>query len=167
MGLDSFMQDKKDITAELTLRPASMDDVDILYEWRNDPEVRKWSFNTDEILYETHVQWLKSVLLRDDVEIYIMMENEIPVGQIRVTFCQDDVEIGYSIDKGCRGRNWGQKMITLMENKLRNDPRARRGGIYFVAYVKKRNEISKRIFERLNYQKEEQQRWIRYSKEIG
>ncbi|MBI4644486.1 MAG: UDP-2,4-diacetamido-2,4,6-trideoxy-beta-L-altropyranose hydrolase, partial [Deltaproteobacteria bacterium] len=46
----------------ITLRAAVKDDCRMLWEWANDPEVRKNSFSSDPIPWEQHVSWFESKL---------------------------------------------------------------------------------------------------------
>ena len=43
------------------LREATIEDRDLLYEWANDPETRRASFNTDRINYEEHCRWFERI----------------------------------------------------------------------------------------------------------
>ena len=45
-------------TALLDLREATIQDADLLLEWRNDPETRNASHNTGEVQREDHISWL-------------------------------------------------------------------------------------------------------------
>ena len=45
------------------LRKATIEDRDLLFQWANDPLVRKNSFSTAEIAYEEHVDWYNRVLV--------------------------------------------------------------------------------------------------------
>jgi RimJ/RimL family protein N-acetyltransferase len=95
-----------------------------------------------------------------------MEEDGIPVGQIRLTYWYDELVISYSIDRAFRGRHMGQNIVSLMEEKLLNDPCLRKDGEFYVAYVKKDNHISRRVFEVLKYEEIEQRKWIKYIKTI-
>ena len=150
----------------LILRNATINDIDILFHWRNDPDVRNASFNTEEVPYETHTHWYKNALDRDDIEIFIMEEDGVPVGQIRLTYWYDELVISYSIDRNFRGRHMGQNIVSLMEEKLLKDPKVRKDGEFYVAYVKKENIVSRRVFEVLKYREIEQRKWMKYIKAI-
>lgn len=149
------------------LRLATMDDLNLLYQWRNDPDVRKWSFHTEEITIDEHKKWFEISLERDDVEIFVLEEDGQAVGQIRLTYWYDELVIGYSVDRNFRGRHLGQRMVYLMEETLKNQDDLRKDGEYFVAYVQKKNTVSRRVFQVLDYSEEEQRKWVKYVKKIG
>ena len=46
------------------LRKATIEDMDLLFQWANDPVVRKNSFSTAEISYEEHTKWYHNLLKR-------------------------------------------------------------------------------------------------------
>ena len=66
------------------LREASERDLDLLYGWANDPEVRRNSFSTPQIPYQEHQEWFLGLLLDSTRKQYIYMAGQIPVGQIRI-----------------------------------------------------------------------------------
>lgn len=100
------------------LRKATIEDRDLLFQWANDPLVRKNSFSTAEIAYEEHVDWYNRVLDREDCIQYIYMDGEYPVGQARITLNGDSAEIGLSICEEMRSRGYGQKLIALISEKV-------------------------------------------------
>ena len=102
------------------LRKATIEDRDLLFQWANDPLVRKNSFSTAEIAYEEHVDWYNRVLDREDCIQYIYMDGEYPVGQARITLNGDSAEIGYSICEEMRSRGYGQKLLALISEKVLN-----------------------------------------------
>lgn len=100
-----------------TLVEATIEDADLLFEWANDDEVRKNSFNKEKIVYEDHQSWLKKALDSKMRYIYIYYYGDEPVGQIRIDLIEDGkkAEIGYSIDKAYRGKGHGTQMLILIE----------------------------------------------------
>ena len=46
----------------LYLRKADFKDCDVLFNWANDDEVRKNSFNQNKILYGDHIVWFNKVI---------------------------------------------------------------------------------------------------------
>lgn len=151
---------------DVLLRKVNASDMEQLYRWRNDPDVRKWSFHTDEISLEEHMKWFQLTMDRDDVDIFVLEEDGQPAGQIRLTYWYDELVIGYSIDCNCRGRHLGQRIVVLMEEMLKREESLRKDGEYFVAYVQKNNVVSRRVFQVLGYSEEEQRKWIKYVKKI-
>ena len=131
----------------LCLRKATEADAEILFRWRNEPETRANSFHTEPISYEEHVAWLAAALHNPAQEIYIFCDDDVPIGQVRLSTEEDVATISYSIDVAYRAQGLGQAMLRCVEKLCaeRGTPRVLRG------YVKKENIASQRIFEKLDY----------------
>ena len=43
----------------------SEEDAPYIVEWRNDPEIKKWMFNQEEITIESHLNWFRKDLPTD------------------------------------------------------------------------------------------------------
>ncbi len=127
----------------LKLREIELADIDLLFEWANDSLTRKNSFHSDMIQYEDHKKWFGRMMSDDSVLQYIMMEDEIPVGQIRLNLEAEKAEIGYSIAAEYRGRGYGHKILQLIKGEIRNKhPEIRK----LVARVKPDTEASNSLF---------------------
>ena len=139
---------------KLYLRIADENDMDLLFQWANDPDVRKNSFHPEPISYETHKRWFAEHL-KDVSEIqYILMEGTDPAGQIRFSVRGEETEIGYSIDSEKRGRGYGEKMILLAIEKMQADrPEVKR----FTAKVKPDNQASVRCFHKNGFRETSRQ----------
>ncbi len=131
------------------LREATMQDMNLIYEWANDPVVRINSFNSEQIQYETHVKWYNRVMLDESVLQFILMDDDIPVGQIRLNIDRDEAEIGYSIAKDYRGKGYGHKVLQLVVDEVKeNYPEIKS----LVAKVKPDNIASSKLFEQEGYE---------------
>ncbi len=132
----------------LNLRKATAADARILFHWRNEPETRANSFQTELIPYEEHVMWLKAALRNPSQEIFILCEGDTLLGQVRLFMENDMATISYSIDSAYRAQGYGKVILQLAENLCvkRGTPRILCG------YVKKKNIASQVIFEALGYE---------------
>lgn len=130
------------------LREARTSDVDLVFEWANDPEVRKQSFHSEPIAYSTHTAWFSSALQAKDMRMYIMVSEDRPIGQVRLNLKADGTaEVGYLIAPAYRGEGWGKRIIELVERQARNITGVRQ----MVAWVKASNIASCKIFEKCGY----------------
>lgn len=131
------------------LREATMQDMDLIYEWANDPAVRMNSFNSDPILYDTHVKWYNHVMSDESVLQFILMDEDTPVGQIRLNIDGDEAEIGYSIASDYRGKGYGHKVLQLVAEEVKvKHPDIK----CLVAKVKPENIASSKLFEHEGYE---------------
>lgn len=133
---------------KLYLRSATVDDMNILFDWANEPSVRKNSFNTNNISIDEHKAWLERVLADMHTKLFILQEDDNPVGQVRLALKDGKWQISYSIAPAYRGQGYGKIILRLAENEL-----IHRGhtGEKLYAEVKKDNIASQRIFKKLGY----------------
>lgn len=102
------------------LRKAKQGDMDMLYGWANDPAVRINSFNSEPIPYEDHVKWFNHVLDNEKILQFILMDGNVPVGQIRLNVDGEEAEIGYSIASKFRGKGYGRTILHLVHRSANN-----------------------------------------------
>lgn len=140
------------------LRKATKDDLEILFEWANEKEVRKNSISTDEISFEEHQEWFNNKLNSENCDIYILCKDEIPIGQIRLDYNGNHAVVSYSICSKYRGQGYGQFMLVLAEEKVRQ---THKEISIFDAEVKTENIALRKKFEELGYKSVE---LIKYEK---
>ena len=73
---------------DIRIRLVSESDAKTLLKWRNLPEVRKWSRNSEYIDLTTHQEWLKK-RLSDEASnnlIFIIDNDKTSVGMVRFDF---------------------------------------------------------------------------------
>lgn len=129
--------------SEFDLRMVTKDDIDLLFAWANDSQVRKNAFHTEKISYEEHRKWF-SKLINDQSQIqYIFMLNGEPVGQIRFSISEDEAKIDYSIAPTKRGNGYGRIMLKLAQEEfLKTYPTVKT----LIGQVKTGNHSSEKCF---------------------
>lgn len=130
------------------LREATEKDIDILFQWANDSDVRKNSFSTKEILYKEHQNWYKEILSSTECKQYIYICDEVAIGQARITIFKDEAEIGYSICKEKRCMGYGKDLLRLLRKRVKDDfPNI----LKLIAKVKPDNIASQQILLDMGY----------------
>ncbi len=130
------------------LRKVEMDDMDLLFKWANDSVVRNNSFNSNPIPYENHVAWFNRIMEDPTVLQFILMDEDTPIGQIRLNVDGEEAEIGYSIGFEFRGKGYGHKILQLIADEVsKNHPEIR----CLIAKVKPENKASNTLFEKEGY----------------
>ncbi len=142
----------------LQLIKATMDDCEIIYNWANEEEVRKNSFNSDLIEYEDHIKWFEAKINDDNVYLFILKDEDILVGMLRLEKQEDDsLLINFSIDANSRGKGYATKLLKLIKEKYLNE--------VLIGKVKPENIGSIKAFEKAGYiKKEEEDYLVFYSK---
>jgi UDP-2,4-diacetamido-2,4,6-trideoxy-beta-L-altropyranose hydrolase len=97
----------------LSVRPATLDDARLLWEWANDRSVRDNSIRKESIPWESHLSWYGGRLSSGRTRFWILEAAGEPVGQIR--YDKDEggasAEISFSVAGNQRGRGYGTELI--------------------------------------------------------
>lgn len=119
----------------MRLRPATMEDADRLFRWRNDPMTRASSVNRDPVAWDDHVAWLTASLANPLREILIA-EEDAPIGTLRL---DKDIrtEVSITLAPAARGHGQAAPLIALATGT---------GGPY-VARIRPDNPASRKAFE--------------------
>lgn len=154
----------EDIDMGLWLRKATWEDMDLLYQWANDAEVRKNAFHMEKIPYEDHKKWFGKVMEDERIYQYILCDDAVPIGQIRLNIDEAVALISYSISAKYRGKGYGSKMLQLAEHQIAINkiPYVTK----LVGQVKYENLASARVFEKCGYVKQEMSQYIQYEKQM-
>lgn len=133
----------------VTLRTAVKDDCRMLWEWANDPGVRRNSFSSDPIPWEQHVSWFEDKLEDSGYLIFIIQDREKkPRGQVRFALADLEATISVDISREHRHQGYGSAGIRAGCRRL-----FRKFGINKVhAYVKPGNPASIRTFLQAGFQ---------------
>jgi RimJ/RimL family protein N-acetyltransferase len=108
----------------LYLRLATLEDAKILFEWRNDPQVRAGSHNQAEISFEDHLAWLEGSLANPDRKLYIAEEDGISVGTVRSDWADGTYTLSWTVGPEARGKGVGKRMVSLLVKQIREPIRA-------------------------------------------
>jgi RimJ/RimL family protein N-acetyltransferase len=95
-------------TKALSIRPATMDDAEMLFQWRNDELTRSMVRNPDLVAWDGHIDWLTRRLAMDPAHLYIALHELTAIGTFRV----DGDEISYTVAPQHRNRGNGFLMLS-------------------------------------------------------
>ena len=110
----------------MKLRPASMQDSDLLLRWRNDPQTRKASHTPYKIQKEEeHRTWLTKILNNPNWKLIIAEEDGIPVGTVRIDYADGTYELSWTVAPEMRGQGVGKKMVSLVAQQIESPIRAK------------------------------------------
>jgi UDP-2,4-diacetamido-2,4,6-trideoxy-beta-L-altropyranose hydrolase len=65
------------------------EDVDLIFKWQQNSELRRFSFNQESPSYEGHKKWFREKLEGSSVFEKIIA-NEVPCGALRLDYCFED-----------------------------------------------------------------------------
>ncbi|WP_158589495.1 GNAT family N-acetyltransferase [Butyrivibrio sp. CB08] len=153
------MEEKKE--NRIFLRRATMEDAEDLLRWRNDETTRANSFTKDVIDLDSHKKWLSKKLSQSDCHLFVMMDGDEKVGNIRVDVEGDVGEISYMIAPKKRGRGYGKKIIALVEKEMPAEVKT------LIGLTLKDNKVSGRCFLANGYTASDAEDALCYSKGIN
>ena len=135
-----------------SLRIATASDARLLWEWRNDLDVRRSAFDGEPIPWESHQMWLAAKLASPASRIWILVREGRPVAQARYDRIEQFAEIGYSVSRSSRGNGLGTSLLKAtvpLACRALGVPRV-------VGLVKVGNSASARSFDRAGFRREGQ-----------
>ena len=95
------------------LRPATLQDADLLLAWRKDPLTRSASHTAAAVLKGDHLAWLEKKLATHDCQLFIAEENNIPVGTVRADWVAGVWVLSWSVAAHARGQGVAKRMVSL------------------------------------------------------
>ena len=156
-----FKEDSLYFMSILYIRKAEYSDMDILFEWANDPLTRLNSLNQDTIPYQSHKEWFKRKISSNTSIIFIYHLEQENIGQVRLDINDSTANINYSISPLHRGKGYGNKILQLIENKIKHEYTDIKT---LTAVVKNENIASLKIFRKLKYNEITENNLINFSK---
>ncbi|WP_343564180.1 MULTISPECIES: GNAT family N-acetyltransferase [Kiloniella] len=137
----------------MEIREAVFGDWEKLLEWVNSPESLSNKKLTARTIPESdHKHWLQSVLGTDNIHLFIILDQDQPVGQMRFQK-QGEQSASFVIDiyieKTFRGRDLACKALNAGMQRLRklHAPAT----LTFVAEVRTTNTASLSLFRKLGF----------------
>ena len=133
----------------LTYRRAILSDLNMYFEWVNDPEVRANSFNSALITREEHDKWFKDVLGNSAYSLSVFQDQEGNyVGQVRIEKINSvEAEISVSVASAHRGNGISKEMLKTSSDAFLQENR----GFKIIANIKKDNTSSIHAFEKAGF----------------
>lgn len=128
----------------ICLRTASTLDIELLWEWANDPVTRQNSFDSAKIPWEEHSAWCQKKLSDADCRLWIASNGgNAPVGCVRFDGKESEATISLTVAPSARGKGYGTKIIQQACDRLFEESQFR----LVHAYIKPENIASVKVFE--------------------
>lgn len=128
---------------------ATTGDARLCWEWRNEPEARAASFDTDPIPYTDHEAWFFAHANSPLCRMYVMRKDDTPVAWVRFNWARGATvaTISVVVAPEWRGCGIGAEAIEVGCSALAADTGL--GGVD--AFVKRGNAPSVRAFNRAGF----------------
>jgi UDP-2,4-diacetamido-2,4,6-trideoxy-beta-L-altropyranose hydrolase len=132
----------------LKIRLVKDDDAQNIFEWRNHPNIRNNSQNSEVISWTDHQKWFKERLSGKNGPLLIGEVNHLPIGVVRFDVHQSDAEVSIYGVPGIGSKGWGSLLLKKSEFWLKQQyPQV----LNLRAKVLPDNTRSINLFEKLNY----------------
>ncbi len=127
----------------MRLIKAKIQDSNFFFHLRNSPEVRRNSINKKKLNVKSHQEWFKKAI-KKDIIFKIVNKQKKDCGYVRLHKKSKVFFVSISVKKEFRGKNLASKALIKIEKLVPAKTK-------FAAVVKKRNIISKNLFEKVGY----------------
>lgn len=133
-----------------TIRPVEEADRQTLWEWANDPEVRRQSFNQDYIPWENHVEWFAGKYNDSHCVWYIVLDEAgAPAGVVRFDRAANEmVEVHITVAPEKRGQGVGAEALRLACARVQEETTYTE----VLANIMVKNVASQRAFENAGFE---------------
>ncbi|PCR93911.1 UDP-2,4-diacetamido-2,4,6-trideoxy-beta-L-altropyranose hydrolase [Pseudomonas fluorescens] len=101
--------------AVLSLRGATLDDAQVLFDGRNADAVQRWSVKSGAIEWSQHLNWLSASLRNPQRLLLIAEADDGPVGVLRYDLRGFEAEVSLYLLEGRFGLGWGRALLTRGE----------------------------------------------------
>lgn len=91
----------------INIRPASSEDLERMFQWRNDPWIVALGSLNNTVTLEEHTAWFNKTLANDDWQLFIIEKDATPIGQVRFQRDNDSCFISIYIMKEYTGQGLG------------------------------------------------------------
>lgn len=101
------------IHKKIQFRPVSIEDLNLTFDWASNKEIRKFSGNRNEIVFDEHKKWFESKINADNCYYLIATINGKAIGSIRFDIDgNNEATISYLIDTNHQGKGYGKVMLS-------------------------------------------------------
>ena len=151
------------IKEHIVLRKATMEDAELLYQWKNDKTTIENSITKCGVTMEEHLKWLKNVIENPNRQLFILDVDRRSVGQLRLDMEIISVgvsaEISYGLGAEFRGKGLGKVLLEQADTLATMFRLAE-----LKAEVLPHNIASRKLFKSLGYVEEQKDDLFVYSK---
>ena len=154
-----FLKSNENIFGTIELRTATIKDMRYIFDLRNHPDIRKYSFSTTPLEYTQHEKWFSDSLKNMNRIILIASEKSGKlIGVVRFDFFKDSGEVSIFIDPKLHGHGYGSVILMAGIKWLKKQGYCQK----ITAKVMTKNSVSHDFFLKNGFVKE----YVSYLKEI-
>ena len=146
-------------TEDISLRHATMDDSQLVYNWQMVPNIRKYSRTVMSHNYNNHLEWMNQKISDDKCDFFICLHLDSPAGFVRLdTNSNEDLEreVSILVSPDYQKKGIANAALSFIREQF---PQPN-----LVAYIDPRNIGSIKLFAKAGYKKISDERYINYGR---
>ena len=135
----------------ISIRAISLSDSRLLLSWRNQPEVRRWSRNVNEIEFDTHDKWFDDWISGQSQKGFFFIIEHLgsPVGMIRFDLkTNKSFEVSILVESSFQGKGIAKAAIRASINELMFEFEE----VTVLASIHEKNVPSIELFKKLDFE---------------
>ena len=149
----------------MIIRRANINDVKTYWNWFNDIEVKKNSFNYKKTSFKNHYKWFEEKINNKNNYLYIGLIKNHSCSQIRIELKGNEYILSYSVDKNYRMQGIGKRIVAITLRRLSKLKNFKK--LPIIAKVKKENIYSIKIFDFLKFEKRKFKDYFLFKKNLN
>lgn len=153
MPTKNFMKAKND---KLELTRATQEHMEILFSWRNEPNVYRYFKSPKPIEWNEHLNWFNEILKSHSDYLFLARLNDEYCGVIRYKLESDSATISITISPHFQGMGIASKLLLLGEKEEHL-----RQCRFFYAEINEENVASQNAFKKAGFKKVKDQTWLK------
>jgi len=134
----------------MRIRLVTSQDSRLIFSWRNDPQTRKMSLNSQEIPWITHCRWLERSITNPRI-LLLICEHETfheEIAIVRFDLSDDAAEVSINVSPHMRGKKIAKRCLKMAISFLKiQSPEVK----IITALVKDINFASHSVFKSLEF----------------
>lgn len=132
----------------IEFRKVNINDLNVFFNWINDPLVRKLSFNSKKVTLKEHEKWFLNKIKDSNCIMLLFLKANNPIGQVRIEKeTLNQAVISISISNENRGKGYSVDMLKKASKYfLSKNPE-----FIINAYIKNNNLNSIKSFEKASF----------------
>jgi RimJ/RimL family protein N-acetyltransferase len=100
------------INHSLVLRLATIEDVNVTFDWATNKIVRQYAIQKGEITFENHKKWFSNKVTASDCVYFIAEINGVPIGSIRFDIDENkEALLSFLLDTKYHGKGYGKAIL--------------------------------------------------------
>lgn len=134
----------------IALRKAALEDMELLFKWRNDPWIVALGSTSSTVSWEEHKSWFKNTLSSAERQLYFITQDHLPLGQVRFDRENENwCEVSIYLMKEYTGKGLG---VLALKKGCETILKQWSQLTAVVAYIKDDNQASISAFKKAGFQ---------------